>query len=80
MNTSESYQGPTDEKITPKCDACERPFPTPLEALCARLLFGGKVVCTAALTVEEIQLARSEGRMHVDAEGFGYVYIADGAP
>jgi hypothetical protein len=34
---------------------------------------GGSIVCTNALTPEQINAARSEGRMYVNEDGFGFV-------
>lgn len=36
---------------------------------------GGKIVCSASLTPEEINNAREEHRMCVDESGIGYVYV-----
>jgi len=38
---------------------------------------GGSIVSTASLPVESINQARAAGRMHVDAEGFGFVWEPD---
>lgn len=49
-------------------------------ALLARLRSGGRIVSTAALTVEEIAAARADGRMWVDDENVGYVWLPDAGP
>lgn len=37
--------------------------------------YGGKIVCTSSLNVDEINQARASNRMFVDDDGFGYVWI-----
>lgn len=47
-----------------------------LESIYKKLeLFGGAIVCTASLSVDEIAAAKDEGRMYVDKHGIGYAWI-----
>lgn len=43
--------------------------------LLRRLRNGGNIVCTAAMTVEQIAIARAADRLLVDADGIGYAYV-----
>lgn len=63
-----------------QCEVCntnwnpEVPMPT-IEGLLSLLaLHGGKIVSTASLTIGFINQARFSGRLHVDVNGFGYVW------
>ena len=47
---------------------------TTIYALLMKLQHGGAIVSSAACSVDEIDLARAQGRMFVDKDGFGYVY------
>jgi hypothetical protein len=38
-------------------------------------MYGGKIVCTASLDVDDINQARASKRMYVDQVAIGYVWI-----
>ena len=43
-----------------------------------KLRDGGVIISTNDMSAEEISEARAGGRMFVDADGFGYVYLESG--
>lgn len=42
-----------------------------------RLRNGGEIKSSAAFTPTEIAIARANGRMVVDDDGFGYIYVPE---
>lgn len=54
--------------------------PVELYDLLMRVRERGYIVSSSRCSTEEIAIARAEGRLFVDRDGFGYVYRTDAAP
>jgi len=52
-----------------------KPVPEPADSFLVKLRDGGSIVGSAACSEVAIAIARASDRMHVDADGFGYVYV-----
>lgn len=63
------------------CSKCRRPKSSDLVSIehlmCLLRAHKGRIVSTASLSVESINQARAARRMHVDDNGFGYVWEPD---
>jgi len=46
-----------------------------IKELLEKLKFGGKIVSTGGCNISEIAQARADGRMYVDEDGFGFIYM-----